>query len=237
MACASYKSDGKFSLTKDVPYGDHERHRGDLYQSKDKNAPMVIIVHGGGWSGRSKDDMRLIAESLATNGFHVFNINYRLAPKHKHPAPIEDLGLAIDFVSKNYEFKGDKVGLWGYSAGGHITMLHALQNNNVAAIVAGGTPYDLSWYAHSPYIVPYLGFDLEGNIQKYKEASPVHYLHEGAPPMFLYHAIKDELVEHAQMRSFYALAKLKNIDVKNNINLYFGYKTNKDIEVKKKLIK
>lgn len=223
LSCASYKSSGEFILKENISYGEHERHKGDFYQSKNDNASLVIIVHGGGWKARDKSDMRLIAESLATNGFHVFNINYRLAPEYKHPAPIEDLDQAIQFAFKNFEFKGTKVGLWGYSAGAHISLLHALQNENIAAVVSGGAPYDLSWYEHSPYIVPYLGFDREGHIQEYLEASPIHYLHEKAPPMFLYHGIEDDLVEHAQMRVFYTRAKLKSLEVKTYDVSFWGH--------------
>lgn len=223
LSCASYKSAGKYSVKKDVAYGEHERHKADLYLSKNPDAPMVVIVHGGGWKGRDKADMRLIAESLASNGMHVFNINYRLAPEYKHPAPVEDLGLAVDFVFKNYKFSGDKIGLWGYSAGSHISVLYGLQNDNIAAMVSGGGPYDLSWYEHSPYIVPYLGFDREGNIQKYLEASPIYYLHEKAPPMFLYHGIKDDLVEHAQMRVFKTRAQLKNLEVRSHDVKFWGH--------------
>lgn len=61
---------------------------------------MIITVHGGGGDSRDNSDFTSIAESLASNGYNVFNINYRLAPKNVHPAPIDDLNLAIKFLNK-----------------------------------------------------------------------------------------------------------------------------------------
>lgn len=221
ISCASYKSNQKYSVKRDIAYGDHERHIGDFYKSQDSQAPLIIVVHGGGWRGRDKDDTKLIAESLASHGFNVFNINYRLAPEHKHPAPIDDLELAINF-SKN-EFKFSKIGLWGYSAGAHISLMYALRHDDISAIVSGGAPYDLSWYEHSPYIVPYLGYDRKGRVKDYLKASPVTYLHDKAPPMFLYHSIADDLVEHAQMRVFYTKGELLGLEVETYDVKFWGH--------------
>ena len=211
ISCASFKSDQKYTVKGDISYGTHERHVGDFYQSNVMDAPLVVVVHGGGWRGRDKGDTKLIAESLASHGFNVFNINYRLAPEYKHPAPIGDLELAIKFCKEKFQFS--KLALWGYSAGAHISLMYGLRHDDVAAIVSGGAPYDLSWYEHSPYIVPYLGYDREGRVRDYLNASPVTYLHKDAPPMFLYHSIADDLVEHAQMRVFYTKGELLGLKI------------------------
>ena len=147
-ACASYKSDKRYSIKENISYAKHKRNIGDLYLAKNKKAPIVITVHGGGWDSRSKSDFDSIAKSLASHGYNVFNINYRLAPKHQHPSPIDDLAKAIKFLKNNYsdQINTDKIALWGYSAGAQITFLYALKrDNNIKALIGGGGPYDFTW--------------------------------------------------------------------------------------------
>ena len=57
-----------------------------------KLRPSVLVIHGGGWMSGSKWQLGRYASGLARRGFNAFAINYRLAPKHKHPAP--DRGLS-----------------------------------------------------------------------------------------------------------------------------------------------
>lgn len=226
LSCASYKSNQKYSVKKDIKYGTHDRHMGDLYLSQSTGQPIVVVVHGGGWSGRSKSDMDTIAESLASHGYNVFNINYRLAPEFKHPAPIDDLEQAIKFLEKEYASKIDmnKLGLWGYSAGSHIITYYGLaRENRVKAMVAGGAPLDLTWWPYSPIVTPYMGYKMFDNVQGWLEASPVHYLKKGAPPIFMYHGIEDNLVEHSQMTAFDAKARLLGVETEMHHVSFWGH--------------
>ncbi|MBD64925.1 MAG: hypothetical protein CME62_06940 [Halobacteriovoraceae bacterium] len=210
-------SDFNYTVKENIKYATHERNVGDLYLTSKKNAGIIYVVHGGSWSGRDKTDMNYICKSLASHGYNVFNINYRLAPENKHPAPVEDLSLAINFISKKYkdDINISNSGIWGYSAGAHIGLLYALTHSDkVKAFVGGGGPYDFLWWPKSPIITPYMGYSMDSNMQGWLEASPVHYIHRNAPQMFLYHGGGDELVEHSQMTHFAAQAKLKGVDVR-----------------------
>lgn len=206
QSCATYKGNNSYQVKKNLSYTEIKndvRLQGDLYQVKKQNAPLVILVHGGGWSGRDKDDMNHIAKSLATNGFNVFNINYQLAPKYKHPTPIKNLADAIDFMKRKYNFTSENIALWGYSSGGHIVSYYALKNpTKIRYVVSGGAPYDLNWYPKSPIIIKYLGKYRDELPCEYFEASPVNHIHKDAPPFHLYHAKQDILVEHSQSASF-----------------------------------
>ncbi len=58
--------------------------------------PVVIIVHGGGWSSGDKEkDITPLMQPLTDAGFTWFSINYRLAPKNRWPACFEDVQTAI----------------------------------------------------------------------------------------------------------------------------------------------
>ncbi|MDA9189573.1 alpha/beta hydrolase [bacterium] len=228
LSCASYKSNQKFEVKKDLKYGEDPRNIGDLYLSQNKQGPRPIVftVHGGGWKGRSKSDMDSIAISLASHGFNVFNINYRLAPEFKHPAPIEDLKQAVEFIKKNYSkvINTQKIGLWGYSSGAQTTMIYGLnEKKSVKAIVGGGGPYDFTWWPQSPIIIPYMGYPRDENIRGWLEASPVTHLSKESPAIFLYHGKSDNLVEHSQMSAFDAQAKLLGVDIETHSVSFWGH--------------
>ena len=81
-------------LIENIPYIDdgNDAHLLDVYRPKERSGPcpVLVYVHGGAFSILSKDTHWLMALAFARRGFVVFNINYRLAPKHPFPAAIED---------------------------------------------------------------------------------------------------------------------------------------------------
>lgn len=223
LGCASYKGDIPYK-TESFYYTEAKdiRQSGEAYiPLKGENLPGVVIVHGGGWNSRDYGDIKSIAESLASQGYAVININHRFPPKHLHPAPIEDLEAAIAWFKRNaarFRLDVKKVGLWGYSSGGHIVSLYALQKigtpDAVQSVVSGGTPYDLTWYTHSPIISPYIGGRRDKKLEEYFQASPAWNIRKGAPPFFIYQAKNDKLVEYAQATSFEARMKREGNFVK-----------------------
>ena len=113
------------------------------YPRKDGTYPIIIFIHGGGWMRGSKDEgtNEKVAMLLATYGYTVFNIDYRLSPSeplthnikgpHEHPTILEmvsDVKSAISFTLKNgNQYKGDtkNIFLFGRSAGAHLALLTA----------------------------------------------------------------------------------------------------------------
>jgi acetyl esterase len=91
--------------------------------------PMVFYVHGGGFRILSKDTHWVMGLGFARRGFVVFNVSYRLAPKHRFPCAIEDVCRAFSWVMKNAErFGADptRVVLAGESAGANLAASLAL---------------------------------------------------------------------------------------------------------------
>jgi acetyl esterase len=85
--------------------------------------PVVLYVHGGSFRILSKDTHWIMALAFARRGFLVFNVNYRLAPRHMYPAAISDVCDAYTWVTANAErFGGDpsRIVLAGESAGGNL---------------------------------------------------------------------------------------------------------------------
>ncbi|MBI3074421.1 MAG: alpha/beta hydrolase [Deltaproteobacteria bacterium] len=85
--------------------------------------PVVLYVHGGAFRMLSKDSHWLMALAFARRGHLVFNINYRLAPKHRFPAAIEDVCAAYAWVVENAaRWGGDatRIVVAGESAGANL---------------------------------------------------------------------------------------------------------------------
>lgn len=100
-------------------------HRLDVFRLSDAPPEQraLIYVHGGGFSACSKDTHIGLAVAFARRGFTVFNINYRLAPRHPYPAAIEDCADAYAWVIDNAAtFGGDvsRLALAGESAGANL---------------------------------------------------------------------------------------------------------------------
>ena len=117
----------KVELIRDVPYlGDgHVDHRLDIYRPTARRGPLPIVlyVHGGGFSLLSKDTHWVMALVWARYGYLVFNISYRLAPRHPYPAAIRDTLAAYEWVVANAARYGgdlDRIVVAGESAGANL---------------------------------------------------------------------------------------------------------------------
>lgn len=236
ISCTTNLGDNHYRLIKNSYYtsAKEERQMGEVYIPTGQGPfPGVVLVHGGGWNSRSLSDMNSVAQSLASHGFVVYNINYRLAPKHLHPAPIIDLENALIFFknhAKEYNLNPKRIGLWGYSSGGHITSYYALihakdKERKVQAVVAGGTPFDFTWYPNSPIFNKYMGGHRDKMLTQYFDASPAFKISSEAPPFYLYHAEEDKLIEFAQSTSFEAKLRAANVPVERHDIGWWGHAT------------
>jgi acetyl esterase/lipase len=108
----------------------------DLYlhadRAKARPRPLVIWVHGGGWSrGDARQsgtfaDWPGVLAMLAARGYVVASVDYRLSGEAKFPAPVQDVKAAIRFLRSragDYGIDPSRVYLWGGSAGGHLAGL------------------------------------------------------------------------------------------------------------------
>lgn len=180
--------------------------------------PAVLMVHGGGWSSRSREDMRASAERFARAGFGVFNISHRFAPKFTYPAQLTDLQAAVSWMRQNADPLGldsDWIAGYGYSSGAHLIALlgvldqdspHYQADTGLQALVLGGAPTDLRRFQGGKLIPQFLGTDFENGFPVYAEASPVTHLSPDDPPTFLYHGGMDALVSADYAREFSAAA-------------------------------
>ena len=91
----------RFDRTRDIIYKevDGKKLRLNTFVPKgDGPYPAVLVVHGGAWRAGSRNQLTMYAKSLARRGFACFSIDYRLAPRHKSPAQIEDCRDAVRWI-------------------------------------------------------------------------------------------------------------------------------------------
>ena len=86
---------------KDLAYGDDPEQVLDLYFPSGTNGPLptIVSVHGGGYVYGDKNLYRFYCMSLSQRGFAVVNFSYRLAPKYRFPAQLEDVNAAMQRFS------------------------------------------------------------------------------------------------------------------------------------------
>jgi acetyl esterase len=105
----------------------------DIYRPLDLDAagqlPTILYVHGGSFRILSKDTHWIMGLAYARQGYIVFNINYRLAPKYRYPAAVDDVCQAYDWLARNGQAHGadlSRLALAGESAGANLALAVAI---------------------------------------------------------------------------------------------------------------
>ncbi len=197
----------------DVPYkqgdtlSDYEKQRCklDVYLPKDaKNFATLVWFHGGGLKngdkGGTKDDSvrtPQIARSLAASGIAVVAANYRLSPKVKFPAYVQDAAAAVAWARAHIaEHGGDakRIFVGGHSAGGYLTLMlgmdaHFLGDAGVnISDISGFIPVSGQVMTH--YTI--LGERGLGKLAVMADnAAPVHFARANTQPFLVLYADHD----------------------------------------------
>ncbi|MDR2953729.1 MAG: alpha/beta hydrolase fold domain-containing protein [Prevotella sp.] len=129
--------DNGYVFKKDVPYVSSsetdayklERCKLDIYYPEGKtDLPVIVWFHGGGLEVGAKD----LPDELKNKNVIVVSANYRLSPKAKNPAYIEDAAEATAWVFKNIQQYGgnpDRIYVSGHSAGGYLALMVGLDKS------------------------------------------------------------------------------------------------------------
>lgn len=115
----------------DVPYGDADRNKLDVYAPREKRdgSPVVLFFLGGGYSRGDKADRTNIGYFFARHGVIALIANYRLAPAVQWPSGAQDVMTALRWAQDNVgAYGGDphRIFLMGESAGAAHVALAAL---------------------------------------------------------------------------------------------------------------
>jgi acetyl esterase/lipase len=106
---------------------DKYRHRLDLYLPRGKrDAPVMMFVHGGGFTVGIKDQYAFVGQVFAANGIATAVISYRLSPKTSYPGHVQDVARAFAWLRGHVvEFggNGERIFVSGHSAGATLVAM------------------------------------------------------------------------------------------------------------------
>jgi acetyl esterase/lipase len=106
---------------------DKYRHRLDLYLPKGKrDVPVMMFVHGGGFTVGIKDQYAFVGQVFAANGIATAVINYRLSPKTSYPGHVQDVARAFAWLRAHVtEYGGgaERIVVSGHSAGATLVAM------------------------------------------------------------------------------------------------------------------
>ena len=139
---------GKTEIQKNIVYANHDGAalQGDLYLPQGPGPfPALVTVHGGGWVRGARSQFQHWAPHLANCGYAVFNVTYRVAAagRKMFPEAVQDVRAAVQFLragAGGYRIDPERIGLFGASAGAHLSALAALGHD--APLFSGGYPED-----------------------------------------------------------------------------------------------
>jgi acetyl esterase/lipase len=190
----------------------------DVYAVRGAAAPVptLIYIHGGGWTGGTKEGSSLTFLPFLQMGWNVVNVEYRLARVSTAPAAVEDCLCALRWVYRNakqHNFDLTKLVVTGNSAGGHLALTTGMvpasagldrqcpgtESLKVAAVINWYGITDVVDLLDGPnmktYAVQWLG-SLPNRDEIARRVSPLTYVHAGGPPVLTVHGDADPVVPY-----------------------------------------
>jgi acetyl esterase/lipase len=199
-----------------------------LPPAEKSNGTAVVVCPGGGYAGLALDhEGKAPAEFLNKLGIAAFVLQYRVAPRYRHPAPLQDAQQALRIVrsrAKEFNVDPERIGIWGFSAGGHLASTAATQwedgkpdAEDPTARVSSRPDFAILCYPVITLEPPYAHMGSRNNLLgKDADAKLVESLcnerrvTEKTPPTFLFHTNEDRGVVPENSILFYlALRKAK----------------------------
>ena len=215
----------------DLAYDDGSAfQRIDLYlpDRGDGPFPLIVHVHGGAWRMGDKADVQLRPMLQGVQrGWAVASMNYRLSFEARFPAQLRDMRSALRWLRRNQvalRIDGERIVLWGGSAGAHLAAMTALTagtaafdspgesgRTDVSAVVAWYGPTDflaMDRYLEESGLGPrdhgepdspeshLLGANIADVPELVRQANPESWVSPSAPPFLLQHGLADSTVPY-----------------------------------------
>ena len=152
----AYQIEATAKTMLDVAYGTDSKQKMDVYlpANRTSNTGIIVLVHGGSFIGGDKSELTTQAKYLATSGYAVINVNYRLVDgtgllTQQNPTRIEsavkvkdqvtDVNAIVDYAiahAKEWVTNADRIVLIGHSAGASLSLLYSYDQKNTQKVKA-----------------------------------------------------------------------------------------------------
>lgn len=132
--------------TNEISYGQDARQKLDFWAAPETNAPLVVFVHGGGWSKGDKATGTGIKPTFYNGMGHAFtSLNYRLVPDATVEQQAADIAASLAYLRANADqlgFDPNRITLMGHSAGAHLV---ALVSSDTRYLDSAKVPVSAIW--------------------------------------------------------------------------------------------
>jgi acetyl esterase/lipase len=184
-------------------------------------SPVLILVHGGGWGGGSRDALASHARYFASLGWTCVNLSYRLTsmPNVTLMDTQADIRAAFDWVRSRADerkWDADRIVALGESAGGQLACVLGLlppeaERRRARALVLINPVLDLTqltWALNQPGLREAGPYNASTSVtHPARLVSPVFHLTGDSPPILLVHGRSDSVVPFSQAEAFAESAK------------------------------
>lgn len=180
--------------------------------------PVLIFIHGGGWTTGTRTDLDLWCQYYASLGFVTITTDYRLAPQNPWPAQYEDVRDLVYMVRQFAPYlqaDPNRVAAIGFSAGAHLAGLlgnvefkNGTLSSKVNRVVTIAAPWDLVDPVANPSKYPdpvatlgtiYALFgQTQPSVSQLTIASPYHHITGASAKSLMFHGTNDTLVPSFQ---------------------------------------
>lgn len=216
----------------------------DLYERRDATSPQptLIYIHGGGWTGGTKEGSLSSLLPWLEMGWNVVNVEYRLARVSTAPAAVEDSLCALRWVAANadrHHIDTNRIVTSGNSAGGHLALTTAMipdgsgLDNECPGVALPKVAAVVDWYGitdvndlleganRRAYAVQWLGSSPD-RAEIAKRVSPLTYVRPGLMPVLMIQGDADPVVPY--QHSVRLKAALDKAGIKNELHTVPGGK-------------
>jgi len=206
----------------------------------------MLFTHGGGWSGGDvykilRPTFMSTLRQLIEDGVACAAVTYRRTRTPEITAfdCVVDCKDAARFLVKNgenYGLDSTRMGVWGGSAGGHLSLMTGLADNDLFPGDESLAEYEpqfrciASYYPLTSFVredlfegshfgdpekmIPMLGGLAKDKPEAARLLSPTEHLTAQSPPMLLLHGRRDQILPISQSQHFLTVAKGKGADVR-----------------------
>ncbi len=101
----------------DLPYGEAERERWDLFPGADPAAPCLVFIHGGYWQRNRREDFAILAQGALAMGWSAALPGYTLAPDASLTGIAWQISRALDWLGV------ERAGAWHRRAGRRLGLV------------------------------------------------------------------------------------------------------------------
>lgn len=243
-----------FELIKDVIYG-HDFGLAmtfDVYVPQNPNGAGVILTNSGGWKSpydtfKIEDNGKyrfttdkemfemntwhvLSPKVLVSNGYTVFEVRHGSEPKFQMPEIASHVRRAVRFIehhAADYNVDKNRIGLWGGSASGHLSLLIGLTpemtvidsneewqltRSSISAIAVFAAPTDLGKFVSDNPEELEKRPVLRMKDEQFQEYSPITYPSKGDPPTLIMHGNADKVVPLVQGELMYSALQQAGVE-------------------------